>query len=112
MRRVFIVLPAITFAGLVAAQSSGFPDPRDSAVKVPPVEFRSAFESYRPYAEQELADWRKANDEVGAAGGHMGHRPGQAPGTQTSKPQPGRPESSAAPAAKGSAPAAGHGGHK
>ena len=69
--------------------------------KAPPVEFRSAFEGYRPHADPDLRDWRKSNEEVGAAGGHAGHRPGQGPGADTSRPQTGKPESSN-----------GHGGHK
>ena len=60
------------------------PDPVEPKVKVPPVEYRSALEGYRPFAEQERRDWRKANEEV----------------REAAKPQPG------APAHKG------HGGHK
>jgi hypothetical protein len=114
MRTIFVAVPALLFAGMAVAQGSGRPDPRDPGAKVPPVEFRSAFEGYRPYADQDLRDWRKSNDEVGAAGGHGGHRPGHGAGKPTSKPQPGKPESSGQPAEKsGEAPARpGHGGHK
>lgn len=98
MRIFFVAAPALLFAGLAVAQG-GRPDPLDQRVKVPPVEFRSAFEGYRPYAEPELRDWRKSNEEVGAAGGHAGQRPGQNPGRPAAKPQPGE------------APQ-GHGGHK
>lgn len=98
MRIFFVAAPALLFAGIAVAQGDGRPDPLDPRAKVPPVEFRSAFEGYRPYADQELRDWRKSNEEVGTAGGHGGaHRPGQSAG-KTSKPQPGKPE--------------GHGGHK
>jgi hypothetical protein len=100
MRKIFVAVPALVLVGCAAPQESG-PDPRASAVKVPPVEFRTAFEGYRRFADEESVDWRKANDEVGAAGGHGGHRPGQGPGQQTSKPKPGASESSGA-----------HGGHK
>jgi hypothetical protein len=79
----------------------------DPRAKVPPVEFRSAFEGYKPFADQEMGDWRKANEEVGAAGGHAGHRPGQGAGTQTSKPQPGSAKKS-----EGAPADQGHGGHK
>ena len=101
MRTIYVAVLALLFAGLGVAQDAGRSDPRDPKAKVPPAEFRSAFEGYRPYADQELRDWRKSNEEVGAAGGHAGHRPGQGPGAGTSKPQPGKPESSG-----------GHGGHK
>ena len=91
MRILFVVAPALLFAGTAVAQSAERLDPRDPRAKVPAVEFRSAFEGYRPYVESELRDWRKSNEEVGAAGGHAGRRPGQGEGTQTSKPQPGTP---------------------
>jgi len=68
---------------LVALPALGQP-PSASAVRaesrtvssVPP--YRSAFANYRAWREPELMDWRRANDEVGAAGGHMGHVRGQA----------------------------------
>ena len=77
MRRIYGVVPALLCAGMAVAQGDGRSDPRQPKAKVPPVEFRSAFEGYRPYADQELRDWRKSNDEVGAAGGHAGQRPGK-----------------------------------
>jgi len=101
MRILLVVAPALLFAGAAVAQSDSRPDPRDPKVKVPPVEYRSAFEGYRPFAEPELRDWRKSNEEVGAAGGHAGPRSGQGHGRETAKPQPGKPEASG-----------GHGGHK
>jgi hypothetical protein len=91
MRIIFIAAPALLYAGMAVAQGGARPDPMDPRAKVPPVEFRSALDGYRPYADPELRDWRKSNEEVGAAGGHAGHRPGQGPGKQTSKPQPGNP---------------------
>jgi hypothetical protein len=101
MQKILVVVLALGLAGCAATPQERGPDPTESGAKVPPVEFRTAFEGYRPFAEQEMLDWRKANEEVGAAGGHAGHRPGQGPGQQTSKPQPGSPQSSG-----------GHGGHK
>ena len=95
---VFAV-PALLLAGAAVAQSDGRANPIDPQAKVPPVEFRSAFEGYRPFVDQETLDWRKANEEVGAA-------------AQTSKPQPGEPESSGGPAEKGQGGHHGHGVHK
>ena len=83
-----VMLLAATTAATAAAQQPR-PDPRDSNTKVPGVEYRSAFEDYRRFADEELRDWRKSNDEVGAAGGHGAHRPSQGSGEQTSKPRPG-----------------------
>ena len=114
MRIPFLAVPALLFAGVVAAQSAARNNPADPQANVPPVEYRSAFEGYRPFSVEELRDWRKSNDEVGAAGGHASHPPGQGPGRQTSKPQPGKPESSGRPAEKrrDAPPQQGHGGHK
>jgi hypothetical protein len=96
MRIFLVVAPALLFAGVAVAQSDRRADPREPALGVPPVEYRSAFEGYRPYGDPEPRDWRKSNEEVGAAG----QRPGQGPGAPTSKPQPGK------------AGDPGHGGHK
>jgi len=100
MRILVFAVPALLFAGAAAAQSAGRASPLDPQAKAPPVEFRSAFEGYRSFVEQDLRDWRKANEEVGTAGGHAGARPGQGPGSPTGKPQPGNPTPQ------------GHGGHK
>lgn len=89
MRILFIAVPALLFAGCAATQEGDRANPLDAAAKAPPVEYRSALEGYRGFADQELANWRRANDEVGKAGGHAGHKPGQGPGKETSKPQPG-----------------------
>ena len=86
MQKCFVWAPAIFFAGAVLAQD-GRPDPRDAKAKAPPVEYRSALEGYRSYADAEQRDWRKANAEVAAA-------------AQKSKPQPASSEAS------------GHGGHR
>jgi len=110
----FFVLPVVLLAGAPSAQSDGPADPADSGAKVPQIAYRSAFERYQPYADQDLRDWRKSNDEVGMAGANAGQRPGQEPGGQTSKPQPGKPESSGGPDEKstGAPSRQGHGGHK
>lgn len=62
MRYIFVALLA---AGSAFAQGERQPGPSDPRMKSPPVEYRSAFEGYRPYAEAELRDWRRANEEVG-----------------------------------------------
>ena len=82
MRIIYVAAPALLFAGMAVAQTGDRPNPMDPRMKVPPVEFRSAFEGYRPFAEQELRDWRKSNEEAGARGA----------GGQTSKPKPEKPK--------------------
>jgi hypothetical protein len=90
MRTIFLAVPALLLAGTAAAQSEGRATALDPRVKVPAVEYRSALEGYRPFTETELRDWRKVNEEVGAAGGHAGQRPGQNHGQPAPKPQPGQ----------------------
>ena len=36
---------------------------------VSPLEFRSAFEGYKPYTDEKTVDWKRANDNVGKIGG-------------------------------------------
>ena len=111
MRFFIVVVPALLFAGLAVAQE-GRRDALDPNAKVPPLEYRSAFEGYRPFTDQELANWRRSNEEVGAAGGHAG-KPGQETGQQSSKPQPRNAESPGRAAEKPETPVhGGHGGHK
>jgi hypothetical protein len=69
-KSAFLVLAAAA-AGAAAAQQQR-PDPNDPKAKAPPVEYRSAFEGYRPYAEREAAGWREMNDEARRIGGHVG----------------------------------------
>jgi hypothetical protein len=78
MHKSIVFALALLAAGAGAAQERR-PDPRDPKAQAPRVEFRSALEGYRRFAaEQELAGWRKANDQVRAAGGHAGKpRPGE-----------------------------------
>ena len=73
MRNLSWALPALLAASFAAAQERR-PSPLDPQAKVPPAQFRSAFEGYRPFAEQELADWRKANEEVRAAAAKPQHK--------------------------------------
>jgi hypothetical protein len=98
MHKALFFVIAATTAGPAAAQQPR-PDPGDPKTKVPAVEHRSAFESYRRHTEPEVSGWREMNDEVGRIGGHLGmHRQG------TAKPAAKTP---ATPAAQG-----GHEGHK
>lgn len=79
MHKLLVFALAALHAGAAAAQGTRA-DPNDAKAKVPPTGYRSALQDYRPFAEQETADWRKANEEVGAAGGHAGmFKPGQKP---------------------------------
>jgi hypothetical protein len=74
MRIIFPGVPALLLAGCAGGQADMRPGPLDAQAKVPAVEYRSAFEGYRAFKEEDLQDWRGANDEVGAAGRHGGHK--------------------------------------
>lgn len=94
-RAIIAALAALT-AGLAAAD--GRPDPSLPQGKPAPSEYRSAFDGYRPFAEEKPTRWRDANETVKNADSHGGH--GQKPSADpkpASKPAPGNQD---------------HGGHK
>jgi hypothetical protein len=66
--------PLLSCIGLALASPlfAAAPAPADPSVPVPAAGYPSAFESYRGYREEPLADWRAVNDEVGVIGGHAG----------------------------------------
>ena len=70
--KIIFVIGALALAGCAGSPPQA-PHPRQPQSSVAPLQYNSAFEGYRPFAEQDLANWRKANDDVGAAGGHAGH---------------------------------------
>jgi hypothetical protein len=74
---LLVAVPGLLLAGAALARD-GRPSPLDPGAKAPTGEFRSAFEGYRPFADRKLADWRKANEQVGAAGSKR--EPGKAEG--------------------------------
>jgi len=92
MRALFFAVPALIVAGAATAQGADRRDALDARASTPRIEYRSAFDGYRPFAERDLRDWRTANEEVREAGGP--HKPGRGSGQQTSKPQPGSPGAS------------------
>jgi hypothetical protein len=59
----FFALPAA-----VAASPPGN-DPTQANAAVPRIEFKSAFEGYRPAREVNVGSWRAANETVGSIGG-------------------------------------------
>lgn len=72
MKRAIVLLLSACAGGTAFAQSEGRKDPAKPEARVPAVTYRSAFEDYRPYREQEVAPWREVNDEVARIGGHLG----------------------------------------
>ena len=95
-----IALGAIAAAASLAAVAQTAPP--GPAPAQPEGGYSSAFEGYRPFAADEVGDWRKANETVREIGGWRAYAreiQGGAQGT----PQPGGAAQSSAP---GSAPAA------
>lgn len=58
-----------------AAPAQSVPAPQEAQAAVPAATYRSAFDGYRPAAEDDATPdqtWRALNRKVGDAGGHMG----------------------------------------
>ena len=71
--KIAVLLALSAFAGGTAlAEQPGRADPRDPQAKAPAVIYRSAFQDYRSFREQEPVAWREVNDEVARVGGHAG----------------------------------------
>ncbi len=68
---------ALAAGGLHAAQaqppSTAAPTAKASDTPVLVAPYRSAFEGFRPWRDEEPQDWRRANDEMKQLGGHNGH---------------------------------------
>lgn len=66
-------------AALVAMPALGqSPRLTDAKATGAVLSYQSAFADYRGWREPDAMNWRQANDEVGAMGGHMGHLRGGA----------------------------------
>lgn len=77
-----------------------------SANAAEPASQRSAFEGYRPFADEPVADWRTTNDRVGRIGGWQAYAREAAAAAQAASAAAARP----APAAS-AAPEGGHDAH-
>ena len=114
MKSVLLLLLPLSL-GQTLPVLAGEAKPTDPAAAAPPVAYRSAFESYRPFREEPIANWRALNAEVGAVGGHMGIMGGAGGhGTGAAKPAAAKPvatEGSQAPV-RGAPQAPAGGGHQ
>jgi hypothetical protein len=99
----FAVVMLAGIAGAAHAQSAARPDPSDSQLRVPPVQYRSAFAEYQRYRDPEVRNWREANEEVKEGAGRAGH---------AAKPAA-KPDAKAAakPVPQSKPPSGGHAGH-
>lgn len=91
--RLLLVVAVVAAAPLMAAEPQtspasaqptpaprGIAPPRaaDPAAPAPGAAYRSAFDGYRGFRDEPIADWRVLNDEVGRIGGHIGIMRGSA----------------------------------
>jgi hypothetical protein len=81
-----------------------------SANAAEPASQRSAFEGYRPFADEPVADWRATNDRVGRIGGWQAYAREAAAAAQAASAAASAAASRPAPAAP-AAPEGGHDGH-
>ena len=65
-----VALVALAIAP-VRAQTA-LTDPLSPAPSAMPLAYQSAFEGYRPFRNDEIANWRSVNDTVRSVGGHTG----------------------------------------
>ncbi|MEJ7931462.1 hypothetical protein WG922_15915 [Ramlibacter sp. AN1015] len=97
-RTLLLGLPAL-LAGLQAAAQSAAPE--QSPTPAASAAYNSAFESYRPFAAEEIQDWRRSNDTVREIGGWRAYAREISGGQGQASP----PAQPAAPAEPASAPA-------
>ena len=66
---------AVPLAASAVAPAQSVAAPQEAQATVPATSYRSAFDGYRPAAEDDATPdqtWRALNQKVGDAGGHMG----------------------------------------
>ncbi|WP_394778733.1 hypothetical protein [Undibacterium sp.] len=63
-----LALSAIAQPAL-AAEPAKQPDPLDPRAAVPALQYRSTLQSFRPFADQEVGDWKAQNETTGKIGG-------------------------------------------
>lgn len=97
---------AATLAALAALSAWAQSNTTVPAERATPPEYRSVFEGYQRYSDQEIAPWRESNDTVGRIGGWRAYanEARGATGTPSNNPHAGHGSSSPAPKAPASAP--------
>lgn len=63
------LVPIFFLSGIAAAQTPALAPPASEASSASTLTYRSAFEGYKPYADDKLLNWRQANDATGRIGG-------------------------------------------
>ncbi len=60
------LIPIFFVSGIAVAQNAA---PTTEAAQASRLQYRSAFEGYRPYTDDKLLNWKEANDTTGRIGG-------------------------------------------
>lgn len=76
--QLLVWIGAVVALPVLAQIPSGSAGRAEDKAVFPTPRYQSPFADYRAWSDPELLDWRKANDEAGVLGGHMGHVRGQA----------------------------------
>ena len=88
------ILPALALTVAATAQAgheaptAGRASPLDATADTPAVTYESAFERYRPHADQKLRAWKDSNDNVGRIGGWRSYAREAAQGEPAAAPDP------------------------
>ena len=88
-RTLFLGLPALAASLHAAAQA---PQPASPASAPAAPAYRSAFEGYRPFAAEEVQDWRRSNDTARDIGGWRAYAREMQGGAQAQKPDASQPK--------------------
>ena len=92
--RWMALVPVVVWPLVSAAQtpvSSASPISSASPTTPAPLAFKSAFEVYQPYTDDQTGNWRQANDTVERIGGWRAYAKEAA--AETAKPSPAAPAS-------------------
>ena len=63
------LVPIFSLSGIAAAQVPAAVSPASGAARASPLPYRSAFEGYKPYTDDQLLNWKEVNDTTGRIGG-------------------------------------------
>lgn len=63
------LIPLAALIAATAMNASAQTTPAPASPRSAQLPYRSAFEAYRPFAEERLLPWKEANDTVGKIGG-------------------------------------------
>lgn len=63
------LVPIFFLSGVTAAQTPAPASPATKATQASTLSYRSAFEGYKPYTDDQLLNWKDANDTTGRIGG-------------------------------------------